>query len=43
MEIILQESSSQMEIALGLSDVLIKKNKNELGRWSPATPIIIKW
>jgi hypothetical protein len=43
MEIKKKKKKSQMEIALGLSDVLIKKNKNELGRWSPATPIIIKW
>lgn len=41
-----KETQVGVEIVLGFLDVLIKKSKNELGRWSPATPAprkIVKW
>lgn len=37
-----KETQVRMEIVLGLLDVLIKKNKNELRRWSCATPVTRK-
>lgn len=37
-----KETQVRMEIVLGLLDVLIKKNKNELRRRSCATPVTRK-